>query len=110
MKSHIATCAVCSQFARIHRSLDERLTAALPAESVSPGFRRSLAARIAGDVRSPWTESLPDMAHLIGCGGAIALCLFLLPWQPQTILLAGAAFTGVTYFMQATLRNALDNR
>lgn len=44
--NHIATCEACRQFAAAQRSLDARLTAAVPQVSLSPEFRTTLRARL----------------------------------------------------------------
>jgi len=42
MEDHIASCETCRRFVEIQRSLDARLTAAVPVVSLSSGFRSSL--------------------------------------------------------------------
>jgi predicted anti-sigma-YlaC factor YlaD len=108
MEDHIASCEACRRFADVQRSLDARLTAAFPAVSLSPGFRSSLRMRL-NDTRRPiWPESLPDIAHLAGCALAVALLLLVMPQNSRTVLLGGAGFTVVTYFLQAVLRSSLE--
>src|SRR3954447_26663871 len=97
VENHIASCATCAGFAEIQRSLDARLTASSPAAQLSPDFRAALQVRVRRDPLTAWPDFLPDIAHLIGCGVAIGLLVFLLPLRPQTVLAAGAAFTGATY-------------
>ena len=109
METHMMTCDACRRFADTQRALDVRLTAAVPVVSLSPGFRSSLRERIKDREIAIWPESLPDVAHLIGCAFATALLLLLLPQYSRTVLLAGAGFTLVTYFLQAILRSSLEN-
>ena len=109
MESHIATCETCGSFARIHRMLDARLAAAVPAARLSAGFRTSLTQKMHRDPVSAWPDFLPDIAHLAGCAFAIILSLFLLPWYSGTVILAGVAFTAVTYLLQSVLRSSLDS-
>jgi anti-sigma factor RsiW len=104
---HIASCDACRRFADFQRILDARLTAAVPGVSLSPEFRSSLRRKLKHHTDSAWPESLPDIAHVVGCVLAIVLLALFLPRYSRTILLAGSAFTAVTYFFQAMLRNAV---
>jgi hypothetical protein len=104
MGSHVISCGACRRFAEVQRALDVRLTAAVPVVSLSSGFRSSLGARLSDHHIPNWPESLPDIAHLVGCALAILLLLVVLPQYARTILLAGTGFTAVTYFLQAVLR------
>jgi hypothetical protein len=108
LENHIANCDACRQFAEIQRTLDVRLTAAVPVISLSPGFRSSLRQKLPVHAVSDWPESLPDLAHLIGCALAMVLLLLLVPQYSRTIVLAGAGFTALTYFLQAVLRSYLE--
>jgi hypothetical protein len=108
LESHIGTCDTCRKFAEIQRSLDARLTAAVPAPRLISSFRASLRERICHDPVSAWPDFLPDLAHLIGCAFAILLSLSVLPQYSGTVILAGVTFTAVTYFLQAALRSSLD--
>jgi hypothetical protein len=108
MEDHIASCKTCQRFAEVQRSLDARLTAAVPAVSLSSGFRSSLRTRLNERHLWTWPEYLPDIAHLTGCALAIALVLLVMPQFSRTVLLAGTGFTAVTYFLQAVLRSSLE--
>ena len=108
MEEHIAGCEVCRRFAGVQRSIDARLTAAVPVLSLSPGFRSSLRERLEHRQIPSWPESLPDIAHLAGCALGIVLLLLILPQYSRTVLLAGSGFTVVTYFVQAVVRSSLD--
>ena len=108
MEDHIASCETCRRFVEIQRSLDARLTAAVPVVSLSSGFRSSLRTALNERHLRIWPESLPDIAHLTGCVLAIALLLLVIPQFSRTVLLAGAGFTAVTYFLQAVLRSSLE--
>jgi len=109
IENHIATCEACRRFAEVQRTIDVRLTAAVPVASLSSGFRRSLQQKLNYPLVPSWPESLPDVAHLAGCGLAIVLLLFVMPQYSRTVLLAGAGFTAITYFLQAVLRSSLEN-
>jgi hypothetical protein len=108
MDNHIATCGTCRRFAEIQRVLDARLVAAVPAARLSAGFRTSLRERIQRDPVSAWPDFLPDLAHLAGCSVATGVAVFLLPLPAGSVILAGAALTGLTFFLQAVLRASLD--
>jgi hypothetical protein len=108
MENHIATCEVCGPFALAQQVLETRLAAAVSSESLSPGFRRSLKERICRNSESIWSDSLPDLAHLVGCALAIALLLVLLPQYSRMLAVVGSGFTAVTYFLQAVLRTSLE--
>jgi anti-sigma factor RsiW len=109
MENHIARCQTCRRFAEVQRNIDARLTAAVPAASLSLGFRRALQQKLSDPLVPSWPESLPDVAHLGGCALAILLLLLVMPQYSRTVLLAGAAFTAITYFLQAVLRSFLEN-
>jgi hypothetical protein len=106
LEDHLASCEDCRRFVRVQRVLDARLTAATPLVSLSPEFRPSLRRNLPPHTTSAWPESLPDLAHLLGCALAILLLILCLPRYSRTILLAGSAFTAVTYFLQAVLHTA----
>ena len=108
MDNHIATCGTCRSFAEIQRVLEARLAAAVPAARLSAGFRTSLKERMRRDPVSAWPDFLPDLAHLAGCSVATVVAIFLLPLPAGSVILAGAAFTGFTFFLQAVLRASLD--
>jgi anti-sigma factor RsiW len=105
---HTTTCETCRSFAEIQRTLDARLAAALPAAVLSAGFRKSLKSRMRRDPGSAWPDFLPDLAHLAGCSVATGVSVFLLPLPAGSVILAGAAFTGLTFFLQAVVRASLD--
>ena len=108
IENHIAGCEACRRFAGVQRTIDARLTAAVPAVSLSPGFRSSLRARLHQRQIPSWPESLPDIAHLAGCALGIVLLLLILPQYSRTVLLAGSGFTVVTYFVQAVVRSSVE--
>jgi hypothetical protein len=105
---HIVSCETCRRFAKLQRVLDQRLAAAMPMACLRPGFRKAVTERIHNDPVTTWPDFLPDVAHIFGCALAIVLMLFLLPRHSETIVLTGAAFTAVTYFLQAAIRSSLD--
>ena len=108
MENHLATCEACRQFAGVQLAIDARLTEALPLVSLSAGFRRALREKLADAEAPPWSESLPDIAHLAGCAFGIILLLLVMPKYSSTILIAGGGFTAITYFLQAVLRSSLE--
>ena len=108
MEDHIASCEACRRFAVVQRTIDARLTATVPAISLSPGFRSLLRERLDHCKVPSWPESLPDIAHLAGCALGIVLLLLILPQYSTTVLLAGSGFTVVTYFVQAVVRSSVE--
>ena len=108
MEDHLASCGACRSFAQTQHLLDVRLAAAFPPPLLGPAFRIALKKRVRRDPVSAWPDFLPDLAHLIGCALAIVLSAFLLPRHSGTVVLAGAAFTGATYFLQAVIRASLE--
>ena len=105
-EAHTAACPDCAAFARLHQRVDARLSAGITASSLSPAFRASLKARMRRDADSAWPDFLPDLAHLIGC--ALAILASLVVFQPGAAILLGLAFTAVTYFLQAVVRDAFE--
>jgi hypothetical protein len=108
LERHLTGCESCRSFAEAQRELDARLAEALPSSQLSPAFRIVLKARIRRDPVSVWPDFLPDLAHLGGSAIAIGLLVTLLPRHTEILLVAGTAFTGVTYFLQAVLRSSFD--
>jgi len=108
MENHLAACDMCTRFFEIQRALDARLATALPPAHLSPSFRTSLRRRIHHVAASSWPDFLPDLAHLAGCAVAVVLLPLFLPWHAGTVVLVGAAFAAVTYFLQAVLRSSFD--
>jgi hypothetical protein len=108
MEDHIAGCEACRRFAAVQRTIDARLSATVPALSLSPGFRGSLREKLEPRQFPSWPESLPDIAHLAGCALGIVLLLLVLPQYSRAVLLAGSGFTAVTYFVQAVVRSSVD--
>ena len=100
---------VKSHLHRARLALDSQLRAAISPPHLSPGFRASLLKKIARAPVSAWPDLLPDAAHLIGGIFATALCLFMLPFSAGTVVLAGLAFTLVTYLVQTALRTSLES-
>jgi hypothetical protein len=105
--THIATCGTCRSFAELQCVLDARLVAAVPAARLSAGFRTSLRESIRRDPVSAWPDFLPGLAHLAGCSVAAGVAVFLLPLPAGSVILAGAAFTGLTFFLQAGITSFL---
>jgi hypothetical protein len=108
MENHLARCETCSSFAKVQRTLDSRLAAAVARARLSPAFRSALRKRIQRNPAALWPDFLPDVAHLVGCALVIALSVFLLPFPSRSVILAGLIFTSGTYFLQAALRGALS--
>jgi len=108
MEDHLVGCEACRLFAGVQTSIDARLTATVPAVSLSAGFRSSLRGRLDRRQLPKWSESLPDIAHLAGCAVGIVLLLLILPQYSKIVLLAGSGFTVVTYFVQAVVRTSMD--
>ena len=108
MEEHLAGCEACRRFADVQRTLDARLTETVRPVSLSPGFRSSLRERLDRRHIPSWPESLPDIAHLVGCALGIVLLLLIVPQYSRIVLLAGSGFTVVTYFVQAVVRSSLE--
>ena len=108
VQDHISDCSECRQFAGVQQILHGRFT---PASSVQLGraFRFALRKRLARERTFAWPDYLPDIAHLIGGAIATAVSLIVLPWPLLPVLIAEAAFTGITYLIQSTLRDALQD-
>ena len=107
VQDHISDCSECRQFAGLQQMLHDRFS---PASSVqlSRTFRFALRKRL-GRRTFVWPDYLPDIAHLAGGAIATAVSLIVLPWPPLPVLIAGAAFTGITYLFQSTMRDALHD-
>jgi hypothetical protein len=107
VKDHLFACVECRRFQETHLELHTRFLVA-SAENLSPAFRRTLRKRIAEERVFYWPDFLPDVAHLSGCVAATLVSVLVLPWPAVPVLVTCAAFTGITYLLQAKLRDALQ--
>jgi hypothetical protein len=105
---HLAECDACRRFFETQLKLDLRLSLAISAPPLSPRFRKSVMEHLRREPYYLWPESLPDKAHLAGCICATVLSILILPFPAGSILLAGLAFTLVTYFAQSAIRGSLE--
>ena len=108
LEIHLAGCEGCRSFSETQFMLDLQLSDAISSPPLSAAFRNSLAKRVRREPLSVWPEFLPDVAHVVGCSCATALCLSMLPFAAGPVMLAGLAFTLVTYFVQAVLQGSLE--
>jgi hypothetical protein len=108
LENHLADCEACRRFWETQMNLDLQLTTAISAPALNPEFRKSLMKKLHRQPFFVWPEFLPDAAHLAGCMCAIALCVLVLPFRPGPIVLAGLAFTLMTYFVQSVIRGSLE--
>lgn len=105
---HLGECDNCREFLETQRRLDLQLSLAISAPDLNPQFRDAVMARVRRQPHSLWPESLPDIAHLIGCFCATILCFWLLPFSAGSICLAGLVLSFATYFVQSVVRSALE--
>jgi hypothetical protein len=108
LENHLAGCKACRSFAETQFTLDARLSAAISAPPLSAAFRASLSKRLRREPLSAWPGFLPDVAHVGGCFCATGLCLLVLPFAVGSVILAGLAFTLVTYFLQSALQGLVE--
>src|SRR5882762_1594092 len=108
LNTHLTSCNACRTFSETQFTLDLQLSAVISVPPLSPAFRVSLAKGIRREPLSVWPEVLPDVAHVVGCVCATALCLLMLPIPARSVMLAGLVFTLVTYFVHAALRGSLE--
>ena len=108
LEAHLAGCEACRTFSGIQTMLDLQLSAAICAPPLSAAFRTSLAKRLRRERLSDWSDLLPDVAHVAGCVCATARCVWLLPFSPGVVLLAGLEFTVLTYFVQAAAQSSIE--
>jgi len=108
LETHLAGCEACRSFSETQFMLDLQLNAAITAPPLSTAFRPSLAKRVGREPLSVWPDFLPELAHVVGCSCATALCLWMLPFAAGPVMLAGLAFTLVTCFIQAVLQGSLE--
>jgi hypothetical protein len=106
--THIANCPGCRRFYEVQQQIDRRLQTALQSATANANWHASVHRAIRRDAMAAWPDFLPDVAHLAGCAAGVAASFLLLPWHSRTILLAGAAFTLLTFFLQAVLRSYLS--
>jgi len=108
LERHLAACEICRRFFETQLQLDSKLSTAISAPPLTPGFRKSLMARVRREPYSIWHEFLPDKAHLAGCICATAVSIPVMPFPSSSTLLTGLAFTLVTYFLQSVIRGSLE--
>ena len=110
LQDHVAVCQACRSFSETPIMLDLKLQDAFSAPPLSAAFRTSLAKKLRREPLSAWPAHLPDIAHVAGCFGAIALCLWLLPYSAGPVILDGLALTVATWFAQNLLRSSIEIR
>lgn len=108
LEGHLAGCDACRSFREIQAALDRQLSAVMAPPSPSLAFRAAVLKRIRRDPLAVWPESLPDLAHLAGGVFATALCVWMLPFRADTVILAGMGFTLATFFLQAVIRESFE--
>jgi hypothetical protein len=107
MKVHLSLCPECRLFDKTQSTLHARFLVSSSA-SLSASFRVALGERITPERASAWPDFLPDVAHLSGCMTATLVSVFVLPWPKVQIAVTGAVLTGITYVLQAKLRDAFQ--
>ena len=105
LKAHLATCEGCRKFHEAQLRLDARLLAAIPPLELSPKFELSLPPHS----RWTWSDSLPDIAHVIGSAAAVVTLVFVFPQNTKQVTSIGIAFTAVTWLIQALVRERLES-
>jgi len=108
LDEHLMGCETCRRFSDTQTALDARLAAAFPPEHLSAVFRGTLKRRVRRHPSFAWPDFLPDIAHLIGCAVAVGASALILPQHREGVILVGAAFTCLTYFLQAAIRSCLS--
>jgi hypothetical protein len=108
LEAHMALCETCRCFFETQLQLDSLLSRQISPPPLNSRFRSSVMEKARREPCSIWHEFLPDKAHLLGGICATALSLPLLPFPATSILLAGAAFTLATYFVQSLIRGSLE--
>lgn len=108
LEAHLALCETCCRFSQTQFQLDSQLTREISPPPLSPQFRSSVMKKAGREPYSIWHEFLPEKTHLLGCLIAIVLSITILPFPATSTLLAGTAFTLVTYFLHSIIRSSLE--
>lgn len=108
LDAHLVACADCARFAEQQLDLDTRLSLVMPPVKLGADFRAALRRRIAAEPKQPWSNVLPDYAHLAGCAIAMTVTVGLFPAYTSIILTVGTITTAFTYLAQTMLGSALD--
>jgi hypothetical protein len=109
LADHLTQCASCREFQRTQRELDVSLARFHKAPALSPGFEAELRRRVAAERRGALLEYLPDLLHLGGGLGTSLVCVWLLPFSREAVLMVGAVSTVSAYLVLAFLRNLFDD-
>lgn len=104
---HLSECPGCVEFAALQKQLDVRLQEEIAPPQLSPSFRVGLHAQIA-QVREPWPDWLPDVAHLAGSVAAIGVSAILLPLPVPLVLGTGALVALIAYSFQTFVVGTLE--
>jgi hypothetical protein len=107
LRDHLLVCPECRRFHESQQALHAYFVSA-SAANLSPAFRDGLGKRLANESVFAWPDFLPDIAHLTGCAIATLVSVFVLPWPTLEVLFSGTIFTGLTYLLQSTVRDALQ--
>jgi anti-sigma factor RsiW len=109
LEAHLSGCPECARFAARQQGLEARLATALVSPPMTSAFRSDLRRKIVREVRSSWSDKLPDVVHFASCGVATACCAFLLPFDAATTLGTGAAAALLTYVLLTTVRTSFED-
>jgi hypothetical protein len=109
LEQHVAGCATCARFSAHQVIIDSRLSAMFAPSEPSSSFRSTLWARVKQERRRAWTDAMPDVVHLVGCGIATAIATFVLPFDAARVVMAGLMGTSVTYLMLGAVRSSFED-
>jgi hypothetical protein len=105
---HVEECDCCREFLSAQRELEQGLMS--EARVVLSIPRSNRVVRPVSPAAEPsWADWWPDAAHVAGCSVATILLFVILPSEvaPRGVVLAGGlAFTCISYFLQALLRES----
>jgi anti-sigma factor RsiW len=97
LESHIAACILCRESLAEQQELDLRLAKSLTQPALSPAFAADLAARIAGERRTPQFRRIPAVLDAVGYLSIAATAGYLIQQLPHagqwigTVVLASSA-------------------
>lgn len=109
--AHVRTCAECSRFALVQKTLDDRLSTLLvPPPIFSPVSRAALRRRIHGDATTAGrADLLPEIVHFGSFGIATLVMAAVLPVSTPVVAGIGVTVALASYVLLSVVRETFDD-
>jgi putative zinc finger protein len=107
--AHVHTCADCSRFALVQKTLDDRLTTLLVVPAISPASRSALRAKIHKDAAPGRADALPEIVHFGSFAIATLVMMAVLPVSPTLVASLATTLALASYVLLSAVRDSFDD-